>query len=781
MPDDQLPIPPAAAPLIAIVAAICCAPSIQAPGRVAAFLILAATGLLLLRRLPSRHRIAVVAVLLAAAVLRAGQAAQRGKEVDALTASLGGMRFVTAIASIDRQWTFRGRSYTLLVNRFRLALPAESRSAGSVSSQRFEGGPWIDEPLGIVSSSLPEPIGDATEIVARGFLARSDEGFRFISVKSERLISYRGRLWQLDPRALNRHAFSSADRYARGHPESKDSVALAAALALGRSELLSDDLRDSYRRGGTYHFLVFSGLQVAAAAAAIALIGRRRGKPRPTNWLLLALAIGIVLFTGTTPPITRACAGLAIFALSRILKRPTTLDNLVLLTAAAQLLARPSLLTDAGFQLTYAGAGAIVLAVQPMIRHWSIQNRLMKTIMAAAVAEVAVTPLTLFHFHQYSLGGALLLPLLAPVVAVMLLLSAAALTAISVLPGAAPPLLTGISLLHRLCLIANSGVRGDLGFSGFAMAPTTAMVVAGYGGALLAVALARPRFRAMFMVAGFMLPLVLTAIRARALATVAGARLEALDVGQGDALLLRAGSSAILLDGGGRRDDWRFGERRLLPMLLDRGIRHLDVVALSHAHPDHCGGLPAVIDEIPVSEVWLSPRRLRGPCAQEVLAACQRSTVPIRLILHQEDLMAGSIPIKALPPSRNYRRSPENNSSVVYLARLGGRRVLLTGDVERDAEESLLREVPRLQADVLKVAHHGSRTSTTEAFLARVQPRLALISCGYRNSFGHPHSDVLEGLSAHRINTLRTDLSGSVCVNFSDGRMFSRRQIDTPR
>jgi competence protein ComEC len=665
------------------------------------------------------------------------------------------------------------------VTQFRLAGTAAIKPG--TGSPGLGSGDWIDEPLRIVSSSPPPAIGDAREIVARGFLGRSDEGLRFVSVKSDRLITYRGRMASLDPRAMNRRAYSSAERYARRHPESRESVALAAALALGRSEMLSDEVRDAYRRGGTYHFLVFSGLQVAAAGAALAIIGRRRGRPRPTDWLLPLLAISIVLFTGMTPPVTRACAGLALFSMSRIARRPTTLDNLLIVTAGAQLLAWPILLADVGFQFTYAGAGAIVLVAQPMIRRWSIRHRASRILISALVAVVAITPLTLFHFHQYSLGGPLLLPLLAPLVVAMLLLSAAALAAIGFLPAAAPPLLTAISLLNRLSLLANNGIHLHLRLSGFAMAPATAWMIAGYGGGVLALALCRPRLRALVMAAGFALPLVHTAIRARSLAAVSGARLEALDVGQGDSVLLRDGKSAMLIDGGGRSDDWRFGERRLLPLLLDRGIRHLDVVALSHAHPDHCGGLPAVIDEIAVSEVWLSPRGLRGPCAQQILASCQRSAVPIRLILRAEDRAAGSIRLRAMPPRRNYRRSSENNSSVVYLAYLGVTRVLLTGDIERDAEESLLLEEPMLRADVLKVAHHGSRTSTTDAFLDRVRPRVALVSCGFRNSFGHPHAEVIDRMKARRINILRTDTSGCLRLDFRGSSMFAGRQFDTPR
>jgi competence protein ComEC len=211
-------------------------------------------------------------------------------------------------------------------------------------------------------------------------------------------------------------------------------------------------------------------------------------------------------------------------------------------------------------------------------------------------------------------------------------------------------------------------------------------------------------------------------------------------------------------------------------------VRHIDVVALSHAHPDHCGGLPAVIRHLSVGEVWISPRRFRGPCAGLMLEACMTAGVPIRLISHDAATGVGPLLVRAITPRLSFKRSAENNSSVVYRVRLGTVSVLLTGDIERDAESRLVAEhADSLAAAILKVGHHGSRTSSTAAFLDAVNPRLALISCGRRNVFGHPNRGVLEALSARHALVLRTDLSGTVSIDIADGQLRVTREIDTFR
>src|SRR5207247_1275545 len=189
--------------------------------------------------------------------------------------------------------------------------------------------------------------------------------------------------------------------------------------------------------------------------------------------------------------------------------------------------------------------------------------------------------------------------------------------------------------------------------------------------------------------------------------------------------------------------------------------------------------LRLVVVQRGVGSGWVSPRRFRGDCAQEVLAACAAREVPIHLVRDDDEAAFGSLAIRALAPGRTFKRSPENNASVVLRARAGRWTALLTGDVERDAEGVLAeREVG---ADILKVAHHGSHTSTSPPMLEAVHPRLALISCGRHNMFGHPHADTLRALRAAAVRSWRTDLGGAIDVELGGAHLFVHPEFDTPR
>jgi competence protein ComEC len=262
-------------------------------------------------------------------------------------------------------------------------------------------------------------------------------------------------------------------------------------------------------------------------------------------------------------------------------------------------------------------------------------------------------------------------------------------------------------------------------------------------------------------------------------ADVPNPRLTMLDVGQGDALLLRSPHHAVLIDAGGRLGDAHFGEQELLPMLVDRGVRHIDAAVLTHVHPDHCGGLPAVLENLDVGSVWISPRRFRGDCAQRVLDACSRRAIPIHLVRDGDVRNIGGMSLRTFVAGHTFKHSPENNSSIVLRVVIGRWTALLTGDIERDAEESLTSQ--DIRADVLKVGHHGSKTSSTPLLLDAVHPRIALISCGLHNLFGHPHPSVLESLRSRGIHPWRTDRNGTIDVDFLPARIVVRQQFDTPR
>jgi len=703
VPDDV----PAALPLIALIAGLACgAMLVNAPIAVAALVVCA----LLARK--SAFAFAALGVFLAVHQMNV-----RATEDRAL-AGLDAAEFVVVDAPLDRDWTSHPPMHTLRVRRF---------EANGIA---------IDRPLALHVYFDPPPIAMRTTIHAEGLLHANDRGDLVLHVKSPRLMRYSGTLSRLDPERWNRAAAMRIERLP--YP---NEVALAEALALGRGERLDREQRDDFRRGGTYHLLVFSGMQIALAAALITLWRRRS-----SDLLLVAFAVMAPLFIGPTASVARASLGIALFALSRLLKRPTSFPNLWCVAALIRLIAVPADLTDAGFQLTFAGAGALIFIANPFFhRRW---------LTYAVAAELTLTPLTLFHFHQYALGGSIATLLLTPLISAMLVVSIAA----CIVPCA--QLMIAIRVLNDACGAINDG---SANVSGIFTAPPLASMVIGFGAALLALAFTKRRLRAMLMAFAVAIPTI-AAIAQKHPRTP---RMIAFDVGQGDAIAILDGDHAILIDGGP-------SGARLLPQLADHGIRRLDAVFLTHAHPDHCGGLPALLDRVRIGELWISPRRFAGDCAHRLLP----SAIPIHLVRDRETINFGAMRVEVHALPRTFRRSSENNASVVLRVRIERQTILLTGDIEREAEAWLADR--NLRADILKVAHHGSRTSSTAVLLDSVRPRVAVISCGRHNLFGHPHAEVLKALEERGIRVLRTDRDRTVEIALRARVMDTQHVLNRP-
>jgi competence protein ComEC len=254
-------------------------------------------------------------------------------------------------------------------------------------------------------------------------------------------------------------------------------------------------------------------------------------------------------------------------------------------------------------------------------------------------------------------------------------------------------------------------------------------------------------------------------------------RVTFLDVGQGDAALLETQGHVALIDAGGSIGGGPDpGALAVLPLLAARRITHLDWVVLSHPHPDHYGGLRAVLDGVSVGELWDNGQAeaeatdAESPVAQ-LLASAQRNGTRVRAppdLCHGEHRL-GSARVQVLAPCPTFDLGlgPNDNSFVLRVAH-GARSFLFTGDIEHEAEAALTRTPSTLRSDVLKVPHHGSRTSSTEALLRAVAPSLAVVSAGRANRFGHPHPEVAARLAQHVERVLRTDQVGGVQV-VSDG------------
>ncbi|MGA9071949.1 MAG: ComEC/Rec2 family competence protein [Terracidiphilus sp.] len=253
--------------------------------------------------------------------------------------------------------------------------------------------------------------------------------------------------------------------------------------------------------------------------------------------------------------------------------------------------------------------------------------------------------------------------------------------------------------------------------------------------------------------------------------------MEAIDVGQGDSLLLiTPDGKTLLVDGGGHGggphqapQDYDIGEEVVSEVLWSRGIRHLDAVALTHAHSDHMGGLPAVLRNFHPAELWVGNNPRFGDY-NALLNEAASLHVKVRSLHAGDAFSFGPAQVNVLAPFRNYQPGPlpTNNDSMVMRVAYGATSVMLEGDAEAPVEEAMLAE-PNLASTLLKVGHHGSITSTRPEFLARVHPEWAVISCGLRNRYGHPRPEVLEELQAAHIRTFSTDINGATCFRL-DGK-----------
>ena len=695
---------PAAFPLLALVTGLAAAPLLVHPR----FTVAALVALALLHR-----KTAALALLAALGVTLGMRLETRAAAERAAFAALDPEVFAVIEAPIDRDWSERKGSWMLATPRFRA------------------NGVEFDAPLRIYARFPPPEIGMAEAIRVEGFLRLSERGQHLVSVKAPQLLEYRGTLPGYQPAAWNRMLAARLARHAERRPVE---VALAQALLLGRGERLDDETRDSFRDGGTYHLLVFSGLQIALAATILGMLLRWLHAPRASDWLLLVFAILAPLFIGPTPSVSRASLGIGLYALARIARRPTSLENLWCVAALIRLIAEPRDLTDASFHLTYAGAGALLF----LGKRWFTRP---------VTIEIAIAPLTLFHFHQYALGGSLLTLLLSPLIFAMLIAAGIA----CVVPH--DLVFATIAVLHRVCGLVNA-----LGYAGAFAAPPAAALIAAAFGTLIALGTLNGARRSLTIVLCLLVPSAGAIFRFARASTPGNPRIIFFDVGQGDAIAIRSGGRTMLVDAG--------ADARIVPLLADRGIRTLDYVVLTHAHPDHCGGIVPVLEQLDVRDLRVTPRRFRGDCASAILAA----SPPIRLVTDGQQFSLGELTVTAIVADHRFRRSAENNASVVLRVEGGGRRVLLTGDIEAEAE--IVLSDRDLRADVLKVPHHGSRSSTTARLLDAVQPRLAVISCGRRNLFGHPHPSVLETLSERGIRTWRTDRDGTIDVEITGDHLY---------
>jgi competence protein ComEC len=608
-------------------------------------------------------------------------------------------------------------------------------------------------------------------------------------------------------------------------------AAMMQAVLLGQQFQMQKVWTGDYRSTGTFHTLVISGTHVAIVAAFVFFVLRVCFVPASlAGALTAAVAWLYALVTGFNAPCVRSAAALTLVIAAGYFFRERRPLNLLAAVALGFLLFDPDQLFDASFQLSFLAVAFLGAFSTPLIRATSgplargladLTNRDRDINLEPRVAQFRIE----MRLLAETAHGAIKLPLDAArrgvVVVARVLFFLYQITAVSAViqAGLALPMIVYFHRVGLSGLTANALVVPLMGLAipvGFVAVFTGWAWVASFGGMLLALSRAIVHWHAsldpdwriptppLWLGIAFSLALIVAAVaRGRWWRLVSGAAVAALlalllwqpfppdvypgelelaviDVGQGDGLLLIfPDGKRMILDGGGipsfgnrPKSQLDVGEDVVAPYLWDRNIRSVDVVTLSHAHDDHIGGLPALVSDFHPRELWTGATP--DSAAWRVLRdRAQRLGVKIMPLLAPQRFAWGGAQIEILAPFADYvpAGEPTNDDSLVMRVRYGKHSFLLCGDAERPIEYRMLSENELQPADVLKVGHHGSHTSSTQAFLDAVRPVFAIVSVGQDNSYGHPHADVIDRLLDHNAVVYRTDLDGLVSIR-TDGRRF---------
>lgn len=523
------------------------------------------------------------------------------------------------------------------------------------------------------------------------------------------------------------------------------------AFIFGNNKSIITDVMSSYQEIGISHLFAISGMHIGLLTLVISKLLMKLNIKEKYIFIIISLFLFFYLFiTGVSPSILRAIFFYLFFSINKIYNFNIKGVNIFLLIFSISLLVNPYYIHEVSFLYSYTISFSILL-VGNKINNGSYFKRLFLT---SLISFIVSFPITIYFFNQINILSVFYNMLFVPFIS-MIVFPLSIITYI--IPFFEPISNVFISLMEFLALKFNSISFSKLIFPSLPRYYYILYIV----GVVIFIYFYNKKIISV-------LPILLLALFNYLYPVFFNQNyLMFLDVGQGDSILIHSKDKTMLVDTGGvinySREKWQERKNKksltnyvTIPVLKKLGIRKIDYLVLTHGDFDHMGEALKLIKQYRVEDIYLNQGNFN--LLEKKVIKKYRHVYQIR---EKEEIVLGNINIVQI----NKEFSDENDSSSILLMYYKNKKILLTGDASKKSEEYILNKYNIGKIDVLKIGHHGSKTSTSDELLKELRPSLAIISCGKNNRFNHPHKETIDKLKEYRIKYLRTDISGTIRID----------------
>ncbi len=529
---------------------------------------------------------------------------------------------------------------------------------------------------------------------------------------------------------------------------------LAIGLLLGIRDNISEDVQDDFKNANLTHMLAISGAHFSYVILIVSFICKKLKNKRLQQFILIGAIIFFMNLTGNTPSVVRAGIMSILLILSSILKRQNDIYTNISTSLLIQIINNPYVIFDVGLILSYSG----VIGIVTFNKFFSkiIKN---KIICVTLSANSLLIPIMIYKYNTISftfvISNVLASGLLGVIIMLELIACIIKIKPVFVL------LDISLSLLQKIANFCSKIPFSNV----YVTTKTVFLVLAIY---LIIFLVIKRKKKSIPIIILFIFVFTCFA-RIYNYNTLEKdiLQIKFIDVGQGDCtLLINKGKTLMIDTGGSTSSSYDVGENIVHKYLLYKGINKIDYLMLSHFDADHCQGAIFLLKNMKIKNLIISIQPENSEFYEEITNICRQKNTNIMYVKKGNKFKIANLDIEILHPNNNFiAENKLNNNALVCKINYYNFKMLFTGDIEKIAENQLLDE--ELSADLLKVGHHGSKTSTTQEFLNKVNPKIALIGVGENNKFGHPNDDVIKRLKEKGIKIFRTDLNGEINININ--------------